>query len=43
MENIPMGLKKFNSHLIAEGEHKMNLGDYKKHFVSWTRIMKNKK
>ena len=41
-EQIPHALKDFNSHLIADGENKMNLRDYKSHFVRWVRKLKQK-
>lgn len=41
-ELIPKALKDFNSHLIADGENKMNLTQYKSHFVRWVRKLKNK-
>lgn len=42
-EQIPHALKDFNSHLIADGENKMNLRDYKSHFVRWVRKLKQQK
>lgn len=40
---VPLALTDFNSHLISEGSNKMNLGEYKSHFVRWVRKMKNNK
>lgn len=42
IDNIPLGLKRFNEHLITTGENKMYLKDYKSHFMNWFRIIYDK-
>ena len=42
IDNIPLGLKKFNEHLITTGENKTNIKDYKSHFMNWFMIIYHK-
>lgn len=42
LQHFDKALKDFNKHLISIGENKMNLGQYKSHFTSWVRKLKNK-
>lgn len=43
LSKIPLALIDFNKHLIINGEEKESLKDYKYHFASWVRKMKQLK
>ena len=40
LDKISLALKDFNGHLLATGENKIYLKDYKYHFVMWVRKRK---
>ena len=43
LDKMQYALNDFNLHLITSGEVKETLKEYKYHFTSWARIMKNLK
>ena len=43
LDKIKIALNDFNSHLIMSGEVKQDLKDYKNHFTSWSRKVKQLK
>lgn len=43
LDKMHLALKDYNNHLIITGEVKHDLKDYKNHFASWTRKMKQLK